>query len=91
MQIDDDLLAMLGQTAHTHLQKGVLDRLMVGADFMTTGIFIVTKLKPVECRSAGQRLDPGRHAPSCKGVKSDSLDIVRIFQTNNLMPCSGHL
>src|SRR6476660_2475524 len=29
---------------------------MVGADFMATAIFIVTKFKSVECRSAGQRL-----------------------------------
>src|SRR5260370_37307853 len=56
IQIDDDLLAMLGQTAHPHPQKGVLDRLMVGADFMTTCIFIVTEFQPVESRSAGQRL-----------------------------------
>ena len=29
---------------------------MVGADFMATSIFIVTKFKSVQCRSAGQRL-----------------------------------
>src|SRR5580693_3221045 len=29
---------------------------MVGTNFMTTGIFIVTKFKSIQCRSAGQRL-----------------------------------
>ena len=28
---------------------------MVGTNFMTTGIFIVTKFKSIQCRSAGQR------------------------------------
>jgi hypothetical protein len=49
IQIDDDLQAILGQAARTHPQKGVLDRLMVGADFMATGIFIVAQFKPVQC------------------------------------------
>ena len=56
IQIDDELLAMLGQTAHPLAQKGVLDRLVVGADLMTTCFFIVTEFQPVEGRSAGQRL-----------------------------------
>ena len=56
IQVDDDLQAMLGQAAHTHQQKVVFDRLMVGADFMTTTIFIVAKFKSVQGRSAGQRL-----------------------------------
>src|SRR5206468_1177398 len=56
IQIDDDLQAILGQAARTHPQKGILDRLMVGADLMTTGIFIVAKFEPVERRGAGQRL-----------------------------------
>ena len=29
---------------------------MVSTNFMTTAIFIVTELKPIQCRSAGQRL-----------------------------------
>src|SRR6201987_2297435 len=56
IQIDDDLQAILGQAAHAHPQKAVFDCFVVGADFMTTGIFIVTKLKAVKCRGAGQRL-----------------------------------
>ena len=41
IQVDDDLQAMLGQAAHTHQQKVVFDRLMVGADFMTTSILLL--------------------------------------------------
>jgi hypothetical protein len=55
IQIDNDLLALLGQTTHPHLQKGVLNRLMIGPDLVTTSIFIVTELQPVEGRSAGER------------------------------------
>ena len=47
---------MLGQTAHPLAQKGVLDRLVVGADLMVTCFFIVAEFQPVEGRSAGQRL-----------------------------------
>src|ERR1700757_232954 len=56
IQINNDLETILGQAARTLQQKGVFDRLMVGADFMAAGIFIVAKFKPVQCRSAGQRL-----------------------------------
>ena len=47
IQIDDNLGAIFGQAAHAHQQKVVFDRLMVGADFMARGIFIVAKFKPV--------------------------------------------
>jgi hypothetical protein len=47
IQVDDDLQAMLRQAAHPHQQKVIFDRLMVGADFMARGIFIVAKFKPV--------------------------------------------
>jgi hypothetical protein len=56
IHVDDDLFAMLGQTAHSLAQKGVLDRLVVGADLMVTCFFIVSEFQSVEGRSAGQRL-----------------------------------
>ena len=56
IQIDDHLFAMLGQTAHPLAQKGVLDRLVVGADLMVTCFFIVAEFQPVEGLSAGQGL-----------------------------------
>jgi hypothetical protein len=56
VQVDDDFGALFGQAAQAHAQKGILDCLMVGADFMATGIFIVAKFKSVPCRSAGQCL-----------------------------------
>src|SRR6516164_4917176 len=56
IQVDDDLQAMLRQAAHPHQQKVTFDRLMVGADFMATSIFIVAELKSVQGRSAGQRI-----------------------------------
>jgi hypothetical protein len=47
---------MLGQAAHAHPQKVLFNRLVVGGDFMARGIFIVAKLKSVQCRSAAQCL-----------------------------------
>jgi len=49
IQIDDNLLAMFGQATHTHQQKAILDGLVISADFMTPGMFIVAKFEPVEC------------------------------------------
>src|ERR1700746_3077411 len=95
IQIDDDLKAILGQAAHTHQQKRVFDRFMVGADLMTTGIFIVAKFKSVQCRGAGQRLALILgSAPASKRILftdrhgKERIESQKIMIIEILVPCS---
>src|SRR5258708_22676146 len=63
---------------------------------MTTGIFIVTKLKSIQCRSAGQRLALilGR-GPASKGISltdshgKEGMEPQKIMIVEILVPC-GH-
>ena len=67
---------------------------MVGADFVATGIFIVTKFEPVEGRSASQPcLDPAGHArwqedPLYRHHGKEEIEPQKIMIIKILVACS---
>ena len=54
IEIEDHLLSILGQAAHSQQKQSGFDLFGIGVNFVTAGVLVVAQFEPVEGRGTGQ-------------------------------------